>query len=120
MKEKEAILDVKQFRLNLVGYPNAIKARTFSEVCTAKNQFESVYKSSPKFSGSAPETYEQLKKVECSDLAECLEAIKAFLESGQNKEMLFDNFRGGTGPRGKMIGKTHFFLSTGGEKLYEN
>lgn len=51
MKEKEAILNVKHFRLNRAGYPNAIKAKTFTEVCTAKNQFESVYASSPKFSG---------------------------------------------------------------------
>lgn len=120
MKEKEAILNVKHFRLNRAGYPNAIKAKSFSEVCTAKNQFESVYAGSPKFSGSAPDLFERLKKAECSDLAECVGAIKAFLAAGPNKDMVYDNFRGGAGSRGEVIGKSRFFLSPGGKKMYEN
>lgn len=32
-KEKEAILNVKHFRLNRAGYPNRVKAQTFTEVC---------------------------------------------------------------------------------------
>lgn len=119
-REKEAILNVKHFRLNRSGYPSSVKAKTFTDVCKAKNQFESVYVNSPKFSGSAPEVYEQLRKNECGDLAECIEAIKEFIASGPNENMLFDNFRGGTGARGEIIGKTRFFLSVGGKEMYEN
>ena len=79
-KQKQAILNVKHFRLNRAGYPNRVKAQTFSDVCTAPGQFESVYGSSPKFSGSAPSAYESLNKLECSDLEEAIAAVKYFIE----------------------------------------
>ena len=120
LKEKEAILNVKHFRLNRVGYPNRNKAQTFSAVCNAPNQFESVYEPSRKFSGSDKESFALLKKSECRDLAESIEAISLFLASGPNDEYIFDNFRGGKGKRGTTIGLSRFFLSDGGKKMYEN
>ena len=52
MKEKAAILNVKHFRLNRRGFPNNIKAKTFTEVCMAPNQFESVFGTTKKFKNS--------------------------------------------------------------------
>jgi hypothetical protein len=118
-KEKEAILNVKHFRLNRAGYPNSNKPKTFTEVCKAPNQFESVYASSPKFSNSETSSYPKLKKSECTDLAEALQAIKNFLSTGPNAEYVYDNFRGGKGKHGKTIGHTRFFLSDEGKKLYD-
>ncbi|MET3117231.1 hypothetical protein AAKU64_001447 [Undibacterium sp. GrIS 1.8] len=118
-KEKEAILNVKHFRLNRAGYPNRIKAKTFTEVCKAPNQFESVYASSNKFSGSETATYPNLKKPECADLAEAIQAVKQFISSGPNSEYIYDNFRGGKGSHGKTIGLTRFWLSDEGKKMYE-
>lgn len=118
-KEKEAMLNVKHFRLNRLGYPNRSKAMTFTAVCEAPNQFESVYAASPKFSGSAANKYESLNNLECQDLAEAIEAIRSFIESGPNKDLVFDNFRGGKGSRGETIGLSRFWLSSLGEKLYE-
>lgn len=117
-KEKEAILNVKHFRLNRAGYPNRIKAKTFTDVCQAPNQFESVYASSTKFSGSEKSTYFQLKKAECGDLAESIDAVKKFISTGPKSEYLYDNFRGGKGSRGKVIGLTRFWLSEEGGKFH--
>jgi hypothetical protein len=117
-KEKAAILNVKHFRLNRAGYPNRVKAKTFTEVCKAPNQFESVYASSAKFSGSEINTYFQLKKAECGDLAEAIEAVREFISSGPKSEYLYDNFRGGKGARGKTIGLTRFWLSKEGGEFY--
>lgn len=118
MKEKLAILNVKHFRLNRRGYPNNKKAQSFKEVCEAPGQFESVYLASPKFSSSQRNESQHLKKHECKDLEEALEAIKKFLEEGPNQNYVFDNFRGGIGTRGTTIGKTRFWLSQEGEKFY--
>jgi len=119
MKEKSAILNVKHFRLNRVGYPNRHAAESFTAVCQAKGQFESVYNGTPKFTGSAPESFEALSKAECSDLEEAVDAIREFLNAGPNKDYLFDNFRGGSGSRGQTIGKSRFWLSPEGKELYE-
>lgn len=118
-KEKEAILNVKHFRLNRAGYPNRVKAKTFTEVCKAPNQFESVFASSPKFSGSQTSSYINLKKAECTDLAEAIQAVKQFMNAGPNLEYLYDNFRGGKGKHGKTIGLTRFWLSDEGSRLHE-
>jgi len=119
LKEKEAILNVKHFRLNRAGYPNRVKAQSFTEVCKAPNQFESVYDKSDKFLGSATDTYESLKKAECRDLAESIEAIRKFLTDGPNDKYIFDNFRGGKGKRGATIGLSRFWLSEEGKKFYD-
>lgn len=116
-KEKEAILNVKHFRLNRAGYPNRVKAQTFTEVCKAPNQFESVYASSTKFAGSETGTYPQLKKAECTDLAEAILAVKQFMSMGPNEEYIYDNFRGGKGSRGTTLGLTRFWLSDEGGRL---
>lgn len=118
LKEKEAILNVKHFRLNRAGYPNRKKAQSFTEVCKAPNQFESVYESSIKFAGSDTDTHVLLKRAECSDLAEAIEAISKFMSEGPNAEYLFDNFRGGKGKRGITIGLSRFWLSTAGAKFH--
>lgn len=118
-KEKEAILNVKHFRLNRAGYPNRVKAQTFTEVCKAPNQFESVYESSPKFSGSETSTYTQLKNDECADLAEAIQAVKHFMETGPKVEYTYDNFRGGKGARGITVGLTRFWLSDERKRLNE-
>lgn len=117
--EKQAILNVKHFRLNRQGYPNRTKAMNFTEVCEAPNQFESVYAASPKFAGSAASSHESLNKLECRDLAEAIEAVRYFIDHGPDKELVFDNFRGGKGSRGKVIGLSRFWLSNVGETLYE-
>ncbi len=119
LKEKEAILNVKHFRLNRASYPNRTKAQTFTEVCKAPNQFESVYGSSKKFSGSNTDTFALLTKRECADLAEAIQAVKQFLSAGPNEEYCFDNFRGGKGTRGATIGLSRFWLSVEGRKMYE-
>ena len=118
-KEKQAILNVKHFRLNRAGYPNRVKAMTFKAVCEAPGQFESVYGSSPKFSGSSYDQADNLKKNECSDLAEAIEAVRFFINNGPNVELIFDNFRGGKGNRGATIGLSRFWLSDEGKRLYE-
>lgn len=118
-KEKQAILGVKHFRLNRVGYPNKVKAMTFKEVCEAPGQFESVYGSSPKFSKSSYGQVENMKKLECSDLGEAIDAIRIFLLNGPDPDLIFDNFRGGKGTRGETIGLSRFWLSDEGKRLYE-
>ncbi len=87
-------------------------------MCEAPNQFESVYASSSKFSGSETNTYFQMKKAECADLAEAIEAVREFISSGPKLEYLYDNFRGGKGARGKTIGLTRFWLSKEGGEFY--
>jgi hypothetical protein len=118
-KEKAAILNVKYFRLNRAGYPNRTKPQTFSEVCKAPNQFESVYSSSTKFSGSGNTAYINLKKIECADLAEAILAVKLFMDTGPDIKYIFDNFRGGKGKHGETIGLTRFWLSEEGARLHE-
>lgn len=118
-KEKQAILNVKHFRLNRAGYPNRVKAMTFKAVCEAPGQFESVYGSSPKFSGSTYDQADNLKKSECSDLVEAIEAVRFFIRNGPDSDLIFDNFRGGKGSRGATIGLSRFWLSDEGKKLYE-
>lgn len=118
-KEKLAILNVKYFRLNRAGYPNRVKAMTFKAVCEAPGQFESVYGSSPKFSGSAYEQASKLRKSECSDLTEAIDAVRFFMENGPDSELIFDNFRGGKGSRGTTIGLSRFWLSDEGKRLYD-
>lgn len=120
LKEKEAILNVKHFRLNRMGYPNRVKTKTFTEVCRAPNQFESVFGTSKKFLGSDNQSFETLKQAECLDLSEAILAVRKFIEHGPNDNYLFDNFRGGAGKHGLTIGLTRFWLSEGGKMLYEN
>ena len=118
-KEKQAILNVKHFRLNRRGYPNAVKAMTFTEVCKAPNQFESVYAASRKFSGSGLDSFESLNGLECKDLAEAIDAVRYFFAHGPDKELVFDNFRGGKVGKGKNIGLSRFWLSSEGARLHE-
>jgi hypothetical protein len=118
-KEKSAIMNVNHFRLNRRGYPsNVYIATTFRMVCEAPNQFESVYKNSPKFLGSDERSVESLTKRECSDIEEAIAAVKAFFENGPNSEYQFDNFRGyRPNGRGLHIGYSRFWLSEAGKKL---
>jgi len=118
-KEKAAIMSVNHFRLNRPGYPrNNYIATSFKMVCEAPGQFESVYAKSDKFIGSAKGRVESLGKSECSDLEECIEAIKTFLEKGPDPQYKFDNFRGymKNGP-GTHVGRSRFFLSDAGAAL---
>jgi hypothetical protein len=118
-KEKEAILNVKHFRLNRAEYPNRVYvAKSFREVCDAPGQFESVFKGTAKYTKSERSTSQTLNKPECSDLAEAIDAIKKFLSSGPNEEYLFDNFRGyNPSGRGTHIGRSRFWLSERGKEL---
>lgn len=118
-REKQAILNVKHFRLNRAGYPNRVKAMTFKAVCEAPGQFESVYGSSPKFAGAAYDLANNLKKSECLDLAEAIESVRFFILNGPDLNLIFDNFRGGKGSRGIAIGLSRFWLSDEGKRLYE-
>ena len=119
LREKQAILNVKHFRLNRAGYPNRIKAMTFRAVCEAPNQFESVYLPNKKLNGSAYDQANKLKDSECSDFLEAIEAVRLFFNTGPDPELVFDNFRGGKGSRGTKIGLSRFWLSDEGKKLYE-
>jgi hypothetical protein len=120
LKEKEAILNVKYFRLNRKGYPtNKYVAKTFTEVCRAPGQFESAFSNTPKFANSEETSCEHLAKAECADLQEAVDAIKTFLEKGPNKEFTYDNFRGGAGKHGTTIGRSRFWLSDTGKAMHE-
>lgn len=119
LREKEAILNVKHFRLNRQGYPNRSAAKTFTEVCEAPGQFESVYATSPKFSNSASDKFESLRKHECQDMTEAIDAVRSFIARGPNSKMVYDNFRGGKGSRGVTVGLSRFWLSDVGKKLHE-
>lgn len=118
-KEKEAILNVKHFRLARTDYPSwKVKTKTFTEVCSAPGQFESFGPPpTSKFSGSTKSQVETFPKSECADFKEAIDAIKAFLESGPNSLYKYDNFRGGSGQRGTTIGRSRFWLSATGKRL---
>lgn len=117
--EKEAILNVKHFRLNRTDYPNhRIISKTFREVCEAPGQFESVFAGKPKFLHSDTPDYNKLIKAECTDLAEAIEAVKKFLKTGPNSAYLYDGFLGySPNGAGIHIGRSRFFLSAVGAKL---
>lgn len=117
-KEKEAILNVKHFRLARTDYPNwRVKHKTFTEVCSAPGRFESFGPPpTSKFSGSTKSQVETFSKNECADFTEAINAIKAFLEAGPNSLYKYDNFRGGSG-KGTKIGRSRFWLSATGKRL---
>jgi hypothetical protein len=120
--EKEAMLNVFYFRLNRKGYPrNDYIAKTFSMVCNATNQFESLQpKPKPKFLNSANPKFKSLQKCECSDLQDAIDAVRAFMNGGPNKNYVYDNFRaGGSGARGTVIGRSRFWLSQVGKDSYD-
>jgi hypothetical protein len=118
-KEKSAIMNVNHFRLNRKGYPNnSYVAKTFREVCEAPGQFESVFAATPKFSKSESASAMHLKKGECADLCEAIDAIKAFMAAGPTEEYLFDNFRGyNPSGQGTHVGRSRFWLSAAGQLL---
>ncbi len=120
-KEKAAIMNVNHFRLNRKGYPSSsYVAMTFRAVCLAPGQFESVFAGTPKFLKSETSAAMNLKKGECADLSEAIEAIKAFMATGPTAEYQFDNFRGynPTG-QGTHVGRSRFWLSTTGQRLFK-
>ncbi|AZN36333.1 hypothetical protein [Iodobacter ciconiae] len=125
MNEKEAILNVKYFRLNRKGYPNnSYIAHSFKAVCEAKGQFESVSPKNTKFTSSANENFEKLSQKECTDLEEAIEAINNFIKSGPNPDYCYDNFRSYQPNRptlpGERVGNSRFWLSAVGSKLYQD
>ena len=117
--EKEAVLNVKFFRLGRTDYPDwRVKSKTFTEVCSAPGQFESVGPPpTSKFRDSTKNHVEKFDKKECSDFIESIDAIKRFLDAGANSTYAYDNFRGGSGSRGITIGRSRFWLSTTGARL---
>lgn len=118
-QEKEAILNVKYFRLNRAEYPNrSYIAKSFREVCDAPGQFESVLNGTPKYKNSDVDLFQALNSAECKDLGEAIAAVKKFLDSGPNEDYQYDNFRGynPTG-RGDHIGRSRFWLSERGKQL---
>lgn len=117
-KEKAAIMNVNHFRLNRKGYPtNRYIAKTFTEVCQAPGQFETVFANTTKFE-NAMNAPQALKKLECADLSEAIEAVKAFLNNGPTSDYQYDNFRG-FNPKGHgtHIGRSRFWLSETGQEL---
>jgi hypothetical protein len=121
-KEKSAIMNVNHFRLNRKGYPNSsYDAKTFTRVCTAPGQFQSVEgDTAVKFNSTAAELIPILAKAECADLDEAIAAVKAFMESGPNPAYQFDNFRGySPNGRGEHIGRSRFWLSKNGKALLD-
>jgi hypothetical protein len=118
-KEKEAIMNVNHFRLNRPYYPRRdYVATTFSLVCKAPGQFESVFANKPKFLNSIDPAYNHLIKTECADLSESIEAIKNFLIKGPNADYLYDGFLGySANGRGTHIGRSRFFLSERGKEF---
>lgn len=119
-EEKEAMLNVFYFRLNRKGYPrNDYIATTFSMVCNATNQFEALQPTpKPKFVNSAKAKCKSFEKSECSDLQEAIEAVRAFINGGPNQKYIYDNFRGGSGKHGTVIGLSRFWLSGVGKESY--
>lgn len=118
--EKEALINVFYFRLNRKGYPTSkYIATSFTMVCDAPNQFQSVQPSpSPKLRNSAPDKSGHLSQMECADFQECIDAITAFLAAGPNSTYVYDNFRAGSsGTRGTTIGGSRFWLSAVGKEL---
>lgn len=117
--EKEAIMNVNHFRLNRPYYPRRdYIATTFSMVCKAPGQFESVFANKPKFLNSIDPAYNHLIKTECTDLSEAIEAIKNFLENGPNTKYLYDGFLGySANGSGTHIGRSRFFLSDRGKEF---
>ena len=119
LKEKEAILNVKAFRLNRTDYPNRHKAQNFREVCDAPNQFESVFKGKKKFVDSEPPGCGKFKRADCDELNEALAAVRTFLASGPNPAYVYDHFLGKDSKRKETwIGKSVFWLSDVGARLY--
>lgn len=120
--EKEAMLNVFYFRLKRKGYPrNDYIASTFSMVCNAAGQFESVQPTpQPKFLDSGNPKFKALEQGECSDLQESIDAVKAFMANGPNPNYVYDNFRaGGSGTRGTVVGHSRFWLSHVGKEEYD-
>jgi hypothetical protein len=120
-KEKAAIMNVNHFRLNRKGYPNnSYVAKTFREVCLAPGQFESVFAGTPKFLKSEASSAVNLKKGECADLCEAIEAIKVFMATGPTEVYQFDNFRGyNPSGQGTHVGRSRFWLSATGQQLFK-
>ncbi|WP_156954581.1 hypothetical protein [Paraburkholderia acidipaludis] len=119
-QEKEALINVFYFRLNRKGYPtNHYVATTFTMVCNAPNQFQSVMPHpAAKLVKSADPGYASLNKAECSDLQESIDAIRDFISAGPNAAYTYDNFRAGSsGTHGTTIGGSRFWLSTVGKGL---
>ena len=121
-KEKSAIINVLYFRINRKGYVS-LKHKTFTEVCTAKQQFESVSGRKPKFVNSTQSGVKKFTSSDCSDLEESLNAFKNFLNSGPDKQYCYDNFRaykkGHPSLPGNRIGNSRFWLSDVGETMNE-
>ncbi|HEY1996370.1 hypothetical protein [Paraburkholderia sp.] len=118
--EKEALVNVFYFRLNRKGYPtNRYIATSFTMVCDARNQFQSIQPTpSPKLRSSAPGESSHLNKMECADLQECIDAITTFLAVGPNNRYVYDNFRSrSSGTHGVVIGGSRFWLSPKGKEL---
>ena len=121
-KEKSAIMNVNHFRLNRKGYPNSsYDATTFTRVCKAPRQFESVEGvTAVKFNTTDAALIPKLPKAECADLDEAIAAVKAFMENGPNPDYQFDNFRGfSPNGKGEHIGRSRFWLSSGGKKMFD-
>ncbi|CAB3964890.1 hypothetical protein BLA9940_02274 [Burkholderia aenigmatica] len=117
--EKEALLNVFYFRLNRKGYPrNDYIAKTFSMVCNAAGQFDSLQpKPRPKFINSGNPKYKALGKSECSDLQESIDAVQAFIAGGPNSKYIYDNFRSRSARHsGTIIGNSKFWLSELGKE----
>ena len=79
-KEKEAILNVKHFRLGRTDYPNwKIKSKTFIEVCSAAGQFESYGPPpKPKFRDSTKRQVEIFSKKNARILKSQLTQLRIF------------------------------------------
>lgn len=118
-KEKAAIMNVNHFRLNRRGYPSKA-ATTFYGVCKAKGQFESVFEGTDKFVKSDRGSVSGMKKKECADLDEAIDAVRTFMATGPSPLYPFDNFRGyDPKGRGTHIGRSRFMLSPAGKKMME-
>lgn len=129
LREKMAIIHVLYNRLNVIGFdPNSWtkgKFQSFLGVASAVKktpaglfgtQFESVIgptgNGTAKFNASAYPRYMELKKYECADLAESLQAVKVFTQEGRDPKIDYDNFRavGSKAPSGQtVIGRNRFW-----------
>ena len=106
----------KQYKI--ANAPARTAALSFSGVCDAPGQFESVFKGTAKFSQADKASAQRLGKRECGDLIEAIDAVNAFLAAGPDANYQYDNFRGynPTGS-GTHIGRSRFWLSAVGADL---
>lgn len=93
---------------------------TFREVCLAPGQFESVFAATPKYLKSEASIAMNLKKGECADLCEAIDAIKTFMATGPTAAYQFDNFRGyDPHGQGTHVGRSRFWISATGQRLFD-